>query len=203
METEVHADSQGPPSDPSDAAVPTDSVTRAESALDRLGSLFSWVWIALIAVIVLAVVLRFAFGIGRIELEELQWHLYAFGFLAGIVACAGRDRHVRVDVFRERMTQRARDWIDLYGVLLFQLPLIALVLWSALPFVLESFASSEKSASPGGLPYRWILKAALPTFFGLLAFTAIARVRHLSRRLLNEPNPSDANESEPTASSIE
>ena len=196
-------DAQDPSPDLSAPGISKDSMARAESALDRLGSLFSWVWIALIAVIVLAVVLRFAFSIGRIELEELQWHLYAFGFLAGIVACAGRDRHVRVDVFRERMTQRTRDWVDLYGVLLFQLPLIALVLWSAVPFVLESFASSEKSASAGGLPFRWILKAALPTFFGLLGFTALARVRHLSRRLFHEHNPSEINESEPDVSSTE
>ena len=74
--------------------------SRVEAGLDRIAAAFSWVWLALITVIVVAVVLRYAFGIGLIELEELQWHLYALGFLVGLVACATRDRHVRVDVLR-------------------------------------------------------------------------------------------------------
>ena len=90
--------------------------------LDRIGDAISWIWIALIAVIVSAVVLRFVFGVGLIQLEELQWHLYAVGFLAGIVGCVIHDRHVRVDVLRDRMRPRTRDWVDFYGVLLFQLP---------------------------------------------------------------------------------
>ena len=61
--------------------------SRVEAALDRLTAALSWVWLALISVIVVAVVLRYAFGIGLIELEELQWHLYSFGLLMGLVAC--------------------------------------------------------------------------------------------------------------------
>ena len=158
-----------------------------ERVLDRLVSATSWIWLALIAVIVLAVVLRFVFGVGLIQLEELQWHLYAVGFLAGIVGCVIHDRHVRVDVLREQMAPRTRRWVDFYGVLLFQLPLVVLVLWSALPFVAESFATSEESASAGGLPYRWLLKGALPlAFFGLGAAT-LARLRRLFRELFGAP----------------
>jgi TRAP-type mannitol/chloroaromatic compound transport system permease small subunit len=174
--------------------------SRIESGLDRLGAALSWVWLALIAVIVVAVVLRFVFGIGRIELEELQWHLYAIGFLFGIVGCATRDRHVRVDVIRERMSQRARDWVDLYGVLLFQIPLVILVLWSALPFVAESFGANEKSASAGGLPFRWILKSVLPISFALLGAASLARLIHVSRRLfVDEPTSRSPDSATPTS----
>ena len=155
----------------------------AESILDRIGNALAWIWILLIAVIVAAVVLDFVFGIGLIQLEELQWHLYAIGFLAGIVGCAVHDRHVRVDVLRERMAPRTRDWIDFYGVLLFQLPLVVLVLWSALPFVAESFASAEESSSAGGLAYRWALKAVLPIAFVGLGVATLTRLKRLFRSL--------------------
>lgn len=158
-----------------------------EASLDRIAAAFSWVWLALMAVIVVAVVLRFAFGIGRIELEELQWHLYALGFLMGIVACVNRDRHVRVDVFRERMSPRTRDWIDLYGMLLLQFPFLALVFWSALPFVIDSFAVGERSASAGGLPFRWLLKSVLPLSFALLFAATLSRLLGVWRRLFGEP----------------
>ena len=161
--------------------------SQIQLGLDRVGAVLSWIWLVLIAVIVSAVVLRFVFGIGRIELEELQWHLYAIGFLMGIVGCASRDRHVRVDVIRERLSARTRDWVDLYGVLLFQIPLVLLVLWSALPFVAISLETNETSASAGGLPFRWILKSVLPISFALLGVASLNRLVEVGVRLFGEP----------------
>lgn len=164
-----------------------DAPSRIEALIDRIAAAFSWVWLALIAVIATAVVLRFVFGIGRIELEELQWHLYAAGFLMGIVACAANDRHVRVDVLRESMSPRMRDWIDLYGILLLQFPFLILVFVSALPFVADSFSVAERSASAGGLPFRWLLKSMLPFTFALLFVTTTSRLISVWRRLFSEP----------------
>lgn len=161
-------------------------LSRTERVIDWIANALSWVWLALIGIIGAAVVLRFAFGIGRIELEELQWHLYAVGFLAGIFGCAVHDRHVRVDVLRERFAPRARDWIDLYGILLLQLPFIALVLWSAWPWLVESFATGERSAAAGGLPLRWILKGVLPLSFLLLGLATLSQLARVSRRLFGE-----------------
>lgn len=161
-----------------------------EVKLDRLTGIVSWVWFALISTIVLAVVLRYVFGIGLIELGELQWHLHAVGFLMGLVACTTRDRHVRVDVLRDKMSKRTRDWIDLYGILILQLPFLCLVIWSALPFVLDSFEVGERSASAGGLPFRWLLKAVLPLSFSLLCLATVTKLGQVWRRLFASPIPS-------------
>ncbi|MFP6654783.1 MAG: TRAP transporter small permease subunit [Myxococcota bacterium] len=164
-----------------------DRETRIETLLDRIISVCSWVWLALIGVITSAVVLRFVFGIGSIELEEMQWHLDAAGFLVGIVACSRQNRHVRVDVLREKLSPRTRDWIDLYGILLLQLPFLTLVLISAAPFALDSFSVAERSASAGGLPYRWLLKGMLPISFGLLLLTTFSQLIRIARRLFRDP----------------
>lgn len=162
------------------------TTSRIEATLDRITAALSWVWLALISVIVLAVVLRYVFGIGLIQLEELQWHLYALGFLVGLVACTTRDRHVRVDVLREWMSQRTRDWVDLYGILLLQLPFLVLVFWSALPFAADSFAVGERSASAGGLPFRWLLKSVLPLSFVLLGVATLSQLVQVWRRLFDD-----------------
>ena len=52
--------------------------------LDRIGRWLSWAWLLLLAVIVFNVVLRYAFDQGRIEFEEIQWHIYSVGFLLGM-----------------------------------------------------------------------------------------------------------------------
>ena len=38
-----------------------------------------------------------------IELEELQWHLYAIGWLVGLSSTYVVDSHVRVDVLTDNM----------------------------------------------------------------------------------------------------
>ena len=149
---------------------------RIDDFLITVGRATSYIWIALLAVIVCNVVLRYALNEGRIELEELQWHLYSVGFLLGLSYAYQADTHIRVDIVHERLGPRIQAWIELYGILLFLLPFIALVLIFSMPFVASSFALSEVSPSPGGLPFRWLIKAALPLGFGLLLLAAIARL---------------------------
>ncbi|MBK7950119.1 MAG: TRAP transporter small permease subunit [Deltaproteobacteria bacterium] len=170
-----------------DGRFPARPLRGVDAMLDRLVSATSWLWLVLAGVIVGGVVLRTLFGISRIELEELQWHLHAVGFLVGIVGCAVFDRHVRVDVFREGMDARRRDWVDLYGLLLFQLPFLALVLWSAVPLVAESYATAERSTSAGGLGGRWLFKSALPLTTVLLIAATLAATRRVARRLFGRP----------------
>ena len=157
--------------------LPHTAVSKAiDGLLRRIGDVLSYIWAVLLAVIVINVLLRYAFSEGRIELEELQWHLYSIGFLLGLAYAYQADAHIRVDVLHERMAPRAQAWVELYGILLFLFPFIALVLIYSAPFVYSSFQLSEISPSPGGLPMRWLIKAFLPIGFMLLLLAAISRL---------------------------
>jgi len=164
---------------------------RIDAAIARVVDRLSWLWLALLVVIVLNVTLRYAFGAGRVEFEELQWHLYSLGFLAGLAGCVRTDTHIRVDFLRERFSARTQAWIELYGILLLLFPFIALVSLAALPFVAESFSSGEISPSPGGLGLRWLIKAALPSFFALLALASFSRLLRVGHFLFGATHPSD------------
>ena len=117
--------------------------------LQRIGDAASWLWIVLMVTILGNVVLRYAFGEGRIELEEIQWHLYAVGFLLGLGYALQADTHIRVDVLHERFSPRLRAWIELYGIVLLLLPFIAVVLVFSVPFVVTSISMTifEKGCS--------------------------------------------------------
>jgi TRAP-type mannitol/chloroaromatic compound transport system permease small subunit len=162
----------------------SESVRRAFSSI---AGFISWVWVLLIAVIVLNVTMRYLFGEGRIEFEEIQWHLYAFGFLIGMAACMDSDDHIRVDIFHERMGLRTRAWIELYGLILLFGPFVVSVLIFSLPFVSYSFGISEVSDSPGGLPYRWIVKSVLPVSMILLLVAGIGRLSRVTAYLFAWP----------------
>ncbi len=144
--------------------------------LTWIGHSISWLWLVLLATIIVNVVLRYAFGEGRIEFEEFQWHLYSTGFLLGMGYTFQVDRHVRVDVLHERLPRRLQAWLELYGILLCALPFSALILIFTVPFVHVSFELGEISPSPGGLPFRWMIKSMLFIGFLLLALAAVSRI---------------------------
>ena len=157
----------------------------AERLLVAIGNAASWLWVALLAVIVGNVVLRYAFGEGRIELEEIQWHLYSAGFMLGLGYALQADAHVRVDVLHARWRPSTQAWLELYGIALFLLPFVALMLVYGARFVADSLATGEVSASPGGLPHRWAIKTVLVLGFGLLGLAAAARLTRLVKFLLH------------------
>lgn len=163
--------------------------TRVSHRLDgwirRIGDAVSWVWVVLLAVVVLNVVLRYLFGEGRIEFEEIQWHLYAVGFLVALGYGVESDDHIRVDFLRERMSKRLQAWVELYGILLLLLPFVALVLVYTVPFVGHSFAQAEVSAAPGGLPYRWLMKSVLFGGFALLGVAGVSRLLRVASYLFS------------------
>jgi TRAP-type mannitol/chloroaromatic compound transport system permease small subunit len=157
-----------------------------EFQLTRLGQWVSWLWLILLAVIVLNVVMRYIFGEGRIEFEEIQWHLYAIGFLLGLSYANVKDAHVRVDVVRARLNPRHQAWIELYGILLLLMPFLVLVIFYSVPFVHYSFLNGEVSEAPGGLPYRWAIKSFLLVGFGLLFLSSLARLSRVWSFLFGE-----------------
>ena len=148
---------------------------RIDPFITWIGESISWIWLLLLLTIVFNVVLRYAFGQGRIELEEIQWHLYSTGFLLGIGYTFQLDGHVRVDVVHERLSPRTQVWLELYGILLCVLPFTALILVFSAPFVVSSYALSEVSVSPGGLPFRWVIKSMLFIGFFLLLLAIVSR----------------------------
>ena len=84
------------------------------------------------------------------------------------------DGHVRVDIFYQRLTPTAKAWINLFGVVLFLIPGCILVIATSWSFVANSFAVMEGSPDPGGIPYRFLLKACVPAGFILLLLQGIS-----------------------------
>jgi TRAP-type mannitol/chloroaromatic compound transport system permease small subunit len=154
--------------------------TRSSRLIDpllaRIGDGISWLWLVLLVIICGNVALRYLFSEGRVEFEELQWHLYSVGFLLGLSYAFQADAHIRIDVLSTRLSPRTRAWLELYGLLLGLLPFILLILVYGVPFVLQSFALSEASQAPGGLPARWAIKSVLPLGFTLLLLAAWSRL---------------------------
>ena len=157
--------------------LPKTPVSRAiDAVLVVVGRASVWIWVVLMTVVVINVAMRHLFGQGRVELEELQWHMNSMGFLLAISYAYQADAHIRIDLVSQRLSERMRAWIELYGTFILLLPFVIMILWFSVPFVSQSFAVGEVSQSPGGLPLRWLIKAMLPLGMALLLLGIISRV---------------------------
>lgn len=156
---------------------------RVSKALDGIVAVIAAVahvtWIVLVGIIIANVLLRYVLGGASVMLEELQWHLYAFGFMVGLSYALVHDQHVRVDVLAERWSKRRRAWIEIFAMLVLVVPFAGVILIDSIEFVQFSYTLNEKSRSPGGLSYRWILKSVIPLAMGLVVLAALARTAHM------------------------
>lgn len=128
----------------------------------------------LMLTILLNVALRYMFNIGSIELEELQWHLNAIVVMSCLAWAYQKDRHVRVDIFHNRMSPRARALVEICGILFLLLPFLWMVGRSAWTIFGYSWALKEGSPMPSGLPARYIIKFVMAAGLTLLGLQAIA-----------------------------
>jgi TRAP-type mannitol/chloroaromatic compound transport system permease small subunit len=132
-------------------------------------------WIALVIVLLMAVnvLLRYAFSIGSVWAQELEWHLLAPLILFGMSYTLRHGEHVRVDIVYGRFPERAKRIVDFVSALL-TVALSILVIWFSLNYVHQSYVIDEGSPDPGGLPHRYLLKSLIPIGFSLLLLQAIA-----------------------------
>jgi TRAP-type mannitol/chloroaromatic compound transport system permease small subunit len=141
-----------------------------------VGRVTAWLVLLMVLTIVYDVMMRRFFSIGSVQLQELQWHLFALIFLLGAAYTFKYDEHVRVDIFYQSqwVSGVGRAWINLFGNLFILLPFCILIIYTSYPFIAASFFQMESSPDPGGLPYRFLLKSAIPFCFILLLLQAIA-----------------------------
>lgn len=148
----------------------------------RIGA---WLILPLILIIVYDVVTRkFVFiqqlvmnswlydYISPTKLQEMEWHLHAVIFLLAYALAYFVGAHVRVDIWREKRSERTRGWVELLAILLLAMPFCGILIYHSWLFTVKAFLSGEGSPSMTGLPYRWIIKSFL--FFGTtLLFSAL------------------------------
>ncbi len=120
------------------------------------------------------VVLRYLFHVG------FPWLNEAFIWLNGLIVMLGcgyvlkDDKHVRVDVLFREFSPTGKALINCLGVLLLLWPVL-FVLWEfAWPFAMRSIRMGERSATAGGLPIMYLMKASVLAFCALCALQGLA-----------------------------
>jgi len=152
---------------------------RVEAFIDAVGHLTLWIALGMIALVATNVVLRYTLSLGSVWAQELEWHLLAALILLGMCHAMQRGDNVRVDVFYAGYSPQRKFIVDLVSLVLL-LAVSLLFIKLTIPYVMQSHAIDERSADPGGIPHRWVIKSFIPLGFALLAVqTAAALVRRV------------------------
>ncbi len=152
-----------------------------------LGKIAASLVLLLVTLIIYDVTMRYIWNQGTIALQEAQWHLFALMILLGAADTLKQDGHVRIDILYQStwMTERGRAWINLLGSVMLLIPFCLLIIHTSFPFIEQAYLFQETSPDPGGLPYRFLLKAAIPLGFILLMLQGIVQAISSVLYLLN------------------
>jgi TRAP-type mannitol/chloroaromatic compound transport system permease small subunit len=148
-------------------------------------------WCILIVVLISAgnATSRYALNMASNAWLELQWYLFAAVFLL----CSGytflHNEHIRIDVLNARLSRRTQIWIDIFGTVVFMLPMCSYILWLSWPVFVNAWTSGETSMNVGGL-IRWPVRLLVPAGFFLLTLQGVSelikRIAYL-RGLIPDP----------------
>ncbi len=133
-----------------------------------IGKLAMWLILAATLISAGNAISRKAFNLSSNAFLEIQWYLFGAVFMLGGGYAFLRNAHVRIDVLSSRLSARARNWIDVLGIVVFLFPLCYMLASMGWPVFARAWASGEVSSSAGGL-IRWPVYGLIPLGFALLA----------------------------------
>jgi TRAP-type mannitol/chloroaromatic compound transport system permease small subunit len=142
------------------------------------GTVIAWLTLTMVLVTFIVVVLRYAFDLGWISMQESVTWMHAAVFMLGAAYTLKRDEHVRVDIFYRGMSVRRKAIVDLLGTLIFLLPMAVFLAMASWDYVYTSWVIREAWREAGGLPYPFvpILKSLIPATAGMLILQGIANL---------------------------
>ncbi len=147
--------------------------------VDRISAQFGH--IAALAVLAAALIsagnafIRYGFDISSNGWLEIQWYLFAATVMLGAPLVLKLNEHVRVDIFYGKLKGNGPVYVDLFGLVLFLLPVMATLVWLSFPLFLKMYLTHEMSSNAGGL-VRWPAMLMLPLGFAWMLLQGLSEI---------------------------
>ncbi|MDA3919447.1 MAG: TRAP transporter small permease subunit [Salinisphaera sp.] len=139
-----------------------------------MGRACAWLTLLLVLLVAGDVLARYIWHVGSIAEQQLEWHLLAVIAMLSAPFTLQQDENVRVDIFYQGFSERTRRRIDILVFFLLVIPTSVFIAYVSMRFVTMAYQMGEGSATPGGLPDLFILKAFIPLGFALIALEGTA-----------------------------
>ncbi len=161
---------------------------------ELIGRGVAWLTLGMVLITCVIVVLRYAFNMGWIAMQESVTYLHALVFMLAAAYTLRHDGHVRVDIFYRKLGPQGQAWVNLLGALLLLLPVCGFIFWASWDYVAESWSLKEGSRDAGGLPLVYLLKSAIPAMAALMLLQGLAQAMRSLLVLLGHPEDAPAHD---------
>lgn len=132
-----------------------------DTVIEWTGRVISWLTLFMVLMVTLVLILRNWFELSAIALQESVNYMHATVFMLGAAFALKHNDHVRVDVFYQNFSAKKKAIVNIVGFLFLLLPVCLFIFIYCKDYVLFSWALSEGSNQPGGIPYMYLLKTLL------------------------------------------
>ncbi len=162
------------------------TITRAATIITNFaGRSVMWLVLAMAFIQFMVVVLRYAFGLNFIWMQESITYLHGAVFLLAAGYALLIDDHVRVDLFYREASAKQKALVNLFGTYLLLIPVCILLLWAGAPYVYASWQATEGSNESSGLQLLFLLKSLIPIFAVLLLLAGFVSASRAVTTLTN------------------
>ena len=144
--------------------------------VDGVGIFLALVLLLMVFNVAFDVMMRYIFHASSVGMQEMEWHFFSIIILFGVGYALRHEAHVRVDFVYDQLNLKTKCLINIFGTLMFLVPLALLILFGSFDFVRDAYIFQEISEDPGGLSYRWLIKSMIPLAFGFLLFSAVGYI---------------------------
>lgn len=142
---------------------------------DRFGKLASWAVLFSALICAGNAFIRYGLDWSSNSLLEIQWYMFAWVVMVGAPFVLKANEHVRVDLIYGKLKGNGAVYVDIFGILVFLLPIMGLLTWMSFPYFWNTLVSGEMSQNAGGL-IRWPATLSLPVGFALVWLQGLAEL---------------------------
>jgi TRAP-type mannitol/chloroaromatic compound transport system permease small subunit len=152
------------------------ALSRAIDALtERVGRGVYWLVLIVVLISAANATVRKIFDYSSNAYLEVQWYMFSVIFLFGAGYTLLHNEHVRIDIIQGRLSPRAQNWIDVFGIVLFLMPMSFIIMWLSWPLFTDALARHEVSTNAGGL-IIWPARLMVPIGFALLIIQGVSEL---------------------------
>lgn len=142
---------------------------------ERIGKAVSWLMLFIVIISAGNAVMRFSIDWSSNGFLEIQWYLFSATFLIGAGYVFLKNEHIRIDIIAGRLSARAQNWIDVFGIIVFMMPMVLITLYLSWQVFVLAWHTGEMSPNPGGL-IRWPVRLLMPVGFFLLLLQGVSEL---------------------------
>ena len=134
----------------------------------------SWLVLILTLMTGYEIIMRYVFNAPTKWVFDLSYMLGGAFFVLGQGYTLRLNKHVRIDIFYSRLSDRGKALLNCFFYLIFFFPLWIVLLYLLIPYVYESWKVGERSMQGYWMPILYPFKTVMPVAVFILILQAIA-----------------------------